>query len=89
MTFSITLVIIRPMNANEYLREQIASMGLTISDVARKTGLSQGSVSMHVTEDGKNRRGIGAQAAWAYHRGLGLSLENLLNREDSTCDTGA
>jgi predicted transcriptional regulator len=70
------------MNANDYLREQVSKRGLTVSDVARLTGLSQGLVSMHITEDGKNRRGIGAAAAWAYHNKMGLDLRCLLQREE-------
>lgn len=71
------------MNGNKYLKKHIEQRGLTISEVARLTGLSQGLVSMHLSIDGKSRRGIGVKAANAYHEALSIPLDVLLKREES------
>lgn len=72
------------MTPNEYLWNHIQERGLSISDVARMTGLSQPTVSLQLSPKTQTKRGIGAHAAWAYHKGLGLPLENILNRSAET-----
>lgn len=88
LTFPFCFCNMRPMSGNEFLQKKVSELGLTVNDVARLTGLSQGLVSMHLTRDGKNRRGIGAAAAWAYYQKLDLPLDKLLQRPDKDARAG-
>ena len=63
----------------DMLRLHVERTGLSSKVLQKMTGLSQPLISMNISP-GKNKRGIGVQAAMAYHKGLGLPLENLLKQ---------
>lgn len=74
-------MIIGAMNGNKLLQRYIKEQGLTICEAAKKAGLSQSLVSMHLS-DGAHKRGIGSKSAVAYSKAFGLPLDELLSTQE-------
>ena len=65
-------------NKNTPLKTYMDLADLSCKDVAKKTGMSQQSVWLHLT----GRINMSGNAAFVYHKAFGISLEKLLGFEE-------
>ena len=65
-------------NKNTPLKDYMDLADLSCKDVAKKTGMSQQSVWLHLT----GRINMSGNAAFVYHKAFGISLEKLLGFEE-------